>query len=747
MNKILNQIIKRNGTTVSFDEEKLEKAIKNALAIEEQGLYNDVLNKISHFFELKLSENLEYIPHVEELQDVVEYVFLTLQMHKTAKNFILYREERKKNKKYAPSQEYRDLVIRNKQYFDHDLRREFVYARTYARWLPQHNRREVYEETVDRSVNYMRRQLGGLLDEPTYNTIRESVLEQKAMFSMRHFQLAGLPIDRTNICAYNCSYLTPNELQRFGEAMNLLMLGVGVGFSVENSIIHDLPKIKYQKRVDPEVIIVEDSREGWVKSFNYILELLYNGQNFVLDTSQIRPVGTPLKTMGGRASGDRPFIDLVNFARNRILANQGSRLKSIDIHDILCKIGQCTEAGSTRRSALISISELDDIHMRLAKAGDWLSTNKQRMWANNSVAYPVFDKPSEAVFMEEWLNLVKSGSGERGIINRYSFRKTLPPRRIKLLGKRINSLGVNPCGEIVLQSNSLCNLSEIVVRFDDTLENLLHKIDVATLIGTYQSTLTYFPDMSPEWEQNCKEERLLGVSITGQWDCPMVRNPEVLRILRDRTIEVNTYYAKQFNINPASAITAIKPSGTLSKVVGASEGMHTHYAPYYINRIQISNTDPMLKLLKDQNVPCYQYDETIWSVEFPVRAPEGAEVFSNTLSAIEQLEYWKMVKINYCEHNPSCTIYVGEGEWLLVAAWVYENWDIVGGLSFFPKEDGDNIYRLAPKERISKEEYEKRVSVLKNIDFSKLTYYEVIDSTDQLATAACSGGTCSLKRN
>ena len=457
--------------------------------------------------------------------------------------------------------------------------------------------------------------------------------------------------------------------------------------------------------------------------------------------------------MGGKSSGPDPLKNLLKFARQRIFSKQGRRLTSIDVHDIICKIGEIVVSGGVRRSAMISLSDLDDVDLRDAKAGQFYHTNPQRSIANNSTVYN--EKPDNVTLMTEWLSLAKSGSGERGIFNRAGLINTLPARRIDFFkknnlvkGSKITGmLGLNPCAEIILQSKQFCNLTEVVARAEDTEETLLKKLRVATILGTYQATLTNFPYLSDEWRQNCEKERLLGVSITGQWDCTVVRQPEVLRKLKESAIEVNATYAKRFGINASTCISCVKPSGTVSQVVDCASGIHPRHSPYYIRRIRIASTDALFKMLRDQGVPYHpevgqtRDEANTFVLEFPVAAPKDAK-FKDDLSAIEQLEHWKVVQENYTEHNPSVTISVGNDEWIKVLEWVNKNWGIICGLSFLPRFD--NVYQLAVYEEITKEQYEELLPTMANIDFSKLVIYEREDETDIKRELACAGGVCEI---
>jgi ribonucleoside-diphosphate reductase alpha chain len=430
----------------------------------------------------------------------------------------------------------------------------------------------------------------------------------------------------------------------------------------------------------------------------------------------------------------------------KILSKQGKRLSNLDVHDIICKIGEIVVMGGVRRTAMISLSDLDDEELRDAKKGQFYIEHPQRAMANNSAVY--LEKPSSEQFLEEWLALLKSGSGERGIFNRGGLKAQLPERRWKNFEKHWQTAGTNPCGEIILRSKEFCNLTEVVARPEDTEETLLKKIEIATILGTYQATLTYFPYLSKEWKRNCEEERLLGVSITGQWDCKVVRNKSTLRKMKERALEVNKVYARRFGIAPSLAITCVKPSGTVSLLVDSSSGMHPRHSPYYIRRVRISATDALFQMLRDQKFPFIHPEvgqsedkATTFVLEFPVAAPKNA-VFRDDLTAIDQLEHWKMVKENYTEHNPSVTVTIDEDEWIRSANWLYDNWDILGGLSFLPKQK--HVYQLAPLEEITEERYKEMIAQIPEIDFSQILVYEKDDETEGAKEFACVGGICEV---
>lgn len=749
---VLKQIKKRNGEIVPFDRARIERAIFRAMSATGEGSERfavAVSAKVLDALLLYKAEKKEksFVPSVETIQDIVENELIAANFIQTAKAYILYRKERSLIRKkigFVPER-VRELVAKSKTYFKNPLA-EFVYYRTYSRFIEEEGRRETWIETVDRYMDFMKENLNSKLSETEYGEIREAILNQEVMPSMRLFQFAGRAVRKTNVCAYNCSFIAPRSFQDFAEIMYISMCGTGVGWSVESENIQSLPQIKKQSGQVLPTYVIPDSKEGWADAFAFGLKAWFGGSDVRFDYSLIRPMGSILKTMGGKSSGPEPIRALLNFSRERILRRQGRRLTNLDAHDIICKIGECVVAGGVRRSAMISLSDLDDENIRDAKAGQFYNTEPQRMLANNSAVY--LEKPDTAKFLDEWIALMKSGSGERGIFNRGGLAQTLPRRRLKQWPEgNYPSFGTNPCGEIILQSKQFCNLSEVVARKEDTEADLIKKIKLATILGTYQATLTYFPYLSDEWKKNCERERLLGVSITGQWDSPVVREAKVLEKLKKTAIEVNKKYSKRFGINQSTCVTCVKPSGTVSQTVDCASGMHPRHSKYYIRRIRISATDTLFKMLRDQGVPYYpdvgqtKEDATTFVLEFPVEAPDGA-IFKDDLTALAQLEHWKVVKEHYTEHNPSVTISVGEEEWLQVANWLYKNWDLVGGLSFLPRTN--HIYELAPYEAITREKYEEVKKRLGDLDFSKIVTYEKVDETEVKRELACTAGLCEI---
>ncbi|MDD2257817.1 ribonucleoside-triphosphate reductase [Candidatus Falkowbacteria bacterium] len=757
----ITKIRKRSGEIVKFDLSRIEKAIDKAFQEVGQET-NGFAKKISLQVELhlkrmkKFSDEKNFIPHVEFIQDLVEEELMRNDFPKVAKAYIIYRQKRSDvRKRSLEIPEYvHKLTVESKKYFRNPLS-EFIFYRSYSRWIEDEKRRETWIETVGRYLDYMKKNLKDALTDKEYGELREAILNQEIMPSMRLMQFAGKAADRTNACAYNCSYIAPENFQDIAEIMYVSMCGTGVGWAVESQNVEKFPQILSQSGKKPSTFVVPDSKEGWSDALALGMKTWAAGEDIEFDYSQLRPAGARLKTMGGKSSGPEPLRQLLDFTRKKMLNRQGRRLRNIDLHDIICMIGYCVVSGGVRRSAMISLSDLDDDDIRDAKKGQFYLVESQRSLANNSAVY--LKKPTNQEFLDEWIALMKSGSGERGIFNRGSLVKTLPKRRLDLLaekpgyfdayGNMVGQMGTNPCGEIILQSKQFCNLTEVVARYDDTEESLLRKVRLAAILGTYQSTLTYFPYLSKDWKKNCEAERLLGVSVTGQWDSKISRQAEVLEKLKKESIKVNKEYAKRFKIQPSTSVTCVKPSGTVSQLVDCASGMHARYSPYYIRRVRISATDSLFKMLRDQGIPHkpevgQSYEEaTTFVFEFPVKAPKGA-ICGDDLSALEQLEHWKKVKLNFTEHNPSVTITVSDNEWVGVANWVYENWDIIGGLSFLPRTN--HVYELAPYEEINEKRYEELLEKYKNMDFSQIITYEKQDETEVKKELACAGGACEI---
>jgi ribonucleoside-triphosphate reductase len=744
----ITHIQKRSGTIVPFEIEKLVNAINKAMIASGEGSPKEaqlVASKVEAELIRTKRKHKNFIPMVEGIQDDIERELILSEYVKTAKNFIIYREERSKlrAKGVQVPERVKELAAESKKAFKNSLG-EFIYYRTYSRWIEEEGRRETWTETVDRYMDFMKENLGSKLKEAEYKEVRDGIFYHEAMPSMRLLQFAGHAARRNHACAYNCSFSAPQSFQDFAEIMFLSMSGCGVGFSAESYSAQSLPQIKHQtgKKIK---YVIEDSREGWSDSFAFCMKTLFEGTDVEFDYSKLRPAGARLKTTGGKSSGPDPLRQIHEFTRNKILAKQGGHLTNLDVHDIVCQIGMGVVSGGVRRTALISLSDLYDSEIRDAKKGQFWMSEPQRSLANNSAVY--LNKPSNEEFLKEWLALVQSRSGERGIFNRGGLKKTFPESRAKLSEDWWDKFGTNPCGEIILRPKQFCNLTEVVARNADKEADLMRKIRIATIIGTYQASFTNFVYLSPEWKKNCEEEALLGVSITGMWDSPVARKPEVLRRLREETVKVNKVYAKRFGINSSAAITTVKPSGNLSQTVDCSSGMHARHSQYYIRRVRISATDALFRMLKDQGVPYHpevgqtEDNATTYVMDFPVKAPKGS-IFKDDMSAMDQLNFWKNVKENYTHHNPSVTISIGDDEWIEVANWLYKNWDLIGGLSFLPRDN--HVYQLAPYEAIDEKKYNELSKRYENIDFSKIVIYEKVDTTDVKKELACAGGVCSI---
>lgn len=617
----------------------------------------------------------------------------------------------------------------------------FIHTSRYARWLEDEGRRESWAETVSRYISNL---VHTKVDAITENEIEQAILNLEIMPSMRAMMTAGPALERDNTAGYNCSYLPVDDPKSFDEAMFILLCGTGVGFSVERQFISKLPEVP--QLFDSEtIVVVKDSKEGWAKALRQVIALLYSGEIPKWDVSKVRPAGARLKTFGGRASGPAPLVDLFNFVVKVFKDAQGRKLSSIECHDVMCKIGEVVVVGGVRRSAMISLSNLSDDRMRHAKSGQWWENDPQRALANNSVAYT--EKPDALSFMREWMALVESGSGERGIFNRQASKKQAAKN-----GRRDPNweFGTNPCSEIILRPYQFCNLTEVVVRATDTIDTLEHKVRLATILGTIQSTYTKFPYLRKVWQKNTEEERLLGVSLTGIMDNPLMTTAnagleQTLEHLKNVAVTTNTEWADKLGIPVSAAITCVKPSGTVSQLVDSASGIHARHSPYYIRTVRGDNKDPLTQFMKDQGIPsepdAFKPEQTT-VFSFPVKSPEGA-VVTEDLSAIDQLKMWLAYQRNWCEHKPSVTINVKKNEWFEVGAFVYEHFDEMSGVSFLPYNE--HTYQQAPYQEVGKSEYEQLLALMpKAIDWSKLSEYEKEDNTAGSQTLACSGDSCEI---
>ena len=619
----------------------------------------------------------------------------------------------------------------------------FIALSRYARWLPEENRRETFTETVFRYMDNTVKVEG--MDEETDKAISEAILSLEVMPSMRAMMTAGKAAERDNTCMYNCSYLPVDDPKSFDEAMFILLCGTGVGFSVERQYISKLPDVPDTLYNSETTVVVKDSKEGWAKAYRQVLSLLWAGEIPKWDVSGVRPAGAKLKTFGGRASGPAPLVDLFQFTINKFKVAVGRKLSSIECHDMMCKIGEVVVVGGVRRSAMISLSNLSDDRMRHAKSGKWWETQAQRALANNSVCYT--EKPDVETFLREWTALVESKSGERGVFNRVASKK-----QAEKYGRRNPDydFGTNPCSEIILRPYQFCNLTEVVVRATDTVVDLERKVRLATILGTIQSTYTNFPYLRKIWQRNTEEERLLGVSLTGIMDNPMMTTSNIeLENLLDRlrilAIDTNTEWANRLGIPPSVAITCVKPSGTVSQLVDSASGIHTRHSPYYVRTVRGDVKDPLTQLMIDQGVPsepCVMKPNQTVVFSFPVKSPVGC-VTRDDMTAIEQLETWLVYQRHWCEHKPSVTVSVKDSEWFDVGAFVFKNFDEMSGVSFLPHDGGS--YQQAPYQECTEQDYLNLLDKMpKNIDWSRLSEYEKEDNTSGMQTMACSGDVCEM---
>jgi len=619
----------------------------------------------------------------------------------------------------------------------------FIHTSRYARWLENEGRRENWSETVQRYIENVVSKLPEV-DTETVHEISQSIFGLEVTPSMRAMMTAGKALERDNTAGYNCSYLPVDDPKSFDEAMFILLCGTGVGFSVERQFVSKLPEVP--KLFDSDTtVVVKDSKEGWAKAFRQVLALLWAGEIPKWDVSKVRPAGARLKIFGGRASGPAPLVELFNFAITTFKNAQGRKLSSIECHDLMCFIGQIVVVGGVRRSAMISLSNLSDDRMRHAKSGQWWETAAHRALANNSVSYT--EKPDMETYMREWQALVESKSGERGVYNRQAAKN-----QAKKFGRRDpdHEFGTNPCSEIILRPYQFCNLTEVVVRATDTMEDLERKIRLATILGTIQSTYTKFPYLRKVWSTNTEEERLLGVSLTGIMDNPLMtlRNKELestLEHLRGIAVSTNAEWADRLGIPVAAAITCIKPSGTVSQLVDSASGIHARHSPYYIRTVRGDNKDPLTKFMMDQGIPsepCVMKGDTTTVFSFPIKSPPKS-VTRNDMTAIEQLEMWLKYQRHFCEHKPSVTISVREEEWMEVGAFVYKYFDEMSGVSFLPHSE--HTYQQAPYQEIDKDAYNVLLkSMPKRIDWAGLSEYEKDDNTVAMQTMACSGDVCEI---
>jgi len=638
-----------------------------------------------------------------------------------------------------------------------DIYQQFIHKSRYARWLETENRRETWEETVKRYFDFFEKHLEGKKGiKEQRKELEQAVLDMEIMPSMRSLMTAGEALERDNVAGYNCAYLAVNKPRAFDECLFILMCGTGVGFSVERREVEKLPEVPDELFDTDTTIVVADSKIGWAKAYKELIQMLYAGQVAKWDMSKVRPAGERLKTFGGRSSGQEPLDNLFRFTVEIFQSAKGRKLSSIECHDIMCKIAEIVVVGGVRRSALISLSNLTDERMRKAKSGQWWLDNTQRALSNNSVVYT--EKPDVNIFLKEWMALIESKSGERGIFNRVAAKKQVE----KLGDRRDNNynFGTNPCSEIILRDKEFCNLTEVVVRPKDDPKGLKEKVRLATILGTWQATLTNFRYLSKEWKANCDEEALLGVSLTGIMDNEFTSGsydkkkevqaildqlPTLLTMLKEICIDTNKKVAKQLGIKPSAAITCVKPSGTVSQLVDAASGIHARHSKYYVRTVRGDKKDPLCQFLVEKGIP-HESDVTkpehTWVFSFPIKTANSA-ICRNDRSAIQQLEFWKLYQESWCEHKPSVTITVKEDEWIEVGAWVYKHFDMISGISFLPYSD--HSYKQAPYQECDEEEYNAMVAKMPtDIDWNELSKYEVEDNTRGSQEYACTGDKCEV---
>ena len=617
----------------------------------------------------------------------------------------------------------------------------FIAISRYARWLPDENRRETWEETVGRYIDFLSTKVLGNLP---LTELKNAITKLEVMPSMRALMTAGPALERDNTAGYNCSYLPVDDPKSFDEAMYILLCGTGVGFSVERHYVSKLPDIPEVIEDVSTIITVQDSKEGWAKALRKLIGHLYMGELPQWDVSNVRPAGARLKVFGGRASGPAPLVDLFNFTVSLFKHNAGRKLSSYDCHNLMCKVGEVVVSGGVRRSAMISLSNLSDGRMRHAKSGKWWESAPQMALANNSVCYT--DKPDGETFLREWLSLVESKSGERGIFNRVSSKE-----QANKYGRRNPNydFGTNPCSEIILRPYQFCNLTEVVIREEDKFEDLKRKVKLATILGTAQSTLVKFPYLRKIWKTNTEEERLLGVSLTGIMDNELTSGrkhglDKTLEKLRQVAVDTNKEWAGIFGIPQSTAITCVKPSGTVSQLVDSSSGIHPRHSSYYIRTVRGDNKDPLVEFMKDSGIPnepdfMKPDGQTVFS--FPMKSPETS-IMRDDMTAIQQLETWLTYQRHWCEHKPSVTISVRDNEWMEVGAFVFKHFDEMSGVSFLPHSD--HTYQQAPYQECTEEVYNKFSSEFVHIDWDKFKSYEKEDTTKSSQTFACSGDSCEI---
>lgn len=753
------QVKKRNGRgTEVFEEAKIRSAVEKA-GREIGYVWGETqINKvIVHAMHVLGAGRTKTTFTVEQIQDAVEKGLMEAGAHEVAKAYILFRAKRSEQRasRYI-SEEERAAVAESRAVFKTDLE-YFQMADKYARWLDDKKRRETWTEIVDRVVGFLKWQVNKIgkadaVKVEEWKDLWGAIYNREAMPSMRLMQMAGPAAMRCNVCIYNCAVRAMDSWKAFGEMLYISCSGTGISFSVEGDWVGDLPKIKRQKGGDLTKVVVPDSTEGWADSVVAAMEIVADGGDVDLDTTQVRAAGSRLKTKGGRASGPEPLRRLIAFIVQTMKGRQGRRLRTIDVHDICCLIAEVGELGGVRRAASLSASDLDDTLMRDAKNGTFFMAHGHRRWANNSAVYE--QRPSDVEFMEEWMNLAKSGSGERGILNRYGANKQIPKRR-----KKARFL-VNPCGEIFLRPDGqFCNLTTTPIRVGDNIAEIERKVRLSAILGTIQATMTDFKYLGPQWKKNCEDEALLGVDLAGALDNQNLQfdglngvrrhtRQDLLEFLRQAVIDTNVVWAERLGIKPSAATTCIKPGGNSSVFLNLGNSISGRFAPFIVRRVRVNAVNPMSKFLIDAGVPHHpEYGSpdpkspSVWVFEFLWESPQVGQ-FKDDFTAIDLLENWLDFKTHFTEHNPSATIYIGADEWVQAGAWVLKHFDQIGGLAFLPRDD--TVYPLAPMEAVSEERFRELEAKFPKIDWSKLARYEHDDETDLSSAKACVGGACEI---
>jgi len=731
-------IVKRDGRLVPFEMDRIENALERCFAsldIEPKTPVHDITIQVVNVVAAKYD-----LPTVEGVQDIVEMVLQAAGEYEAAKHYILYRAEHAKMRTKRPVPDaVRTAFAQSDPYFPTQLQK-FQFYDKYSRFNYDLGRRETWVETVNRATDYLKELSEYRLPAETYERVRQGILQMKVMPSMRLLAMAGPAARRNNIAIYNCSYMPVDSIDSFVEALIISMSGCGVGFSVERQYVEQFPRIARQSGKPAAMHIVGDSSEGWAEAVRIGLTAWFSGEDVKFDYAEVRPVGTPLRVKGGRASGPEPLRQMLDFARSRILSRQGGFLRPLDAHDIMCAVGDAAVSGGVRRTAMISLFDYDDLEMRHCKDGDFWRSNSQRWNANNSAVWPSREL-SQAEITRFVLDMVESERGEPGIFNRKAAVENKPARR------KAAEFGTNPCGEILLKKYEFCNLSSAIARSDDTYETLKEKVELAAIIGTIQSMATHFPGLRLQWQQNSIEERLLGVDLNGQMDSPAAQAPDIQEKLRQVAVDTNKEFAARLGINQSASVTCVKPSGNSSQLVNSSSGLHSRWAPYYIRNVRVGAHSPVFKVLQDAGAPMdpengqTRDNAKTWVVHFPVKSPEGATT-RNDRSALEQCEFWLQNKVHYTEHNPSVTITYRDHEVLDVIRWIWEHQDKIGGMAFLPAFDAQ--YDQMPYIEIAQEEYEQLAEKFPDIDFSKIYRYEEEDLTTAAQELACMSGNCDI---